>query len=675
MTSSDNIVFGEDGGAKDKSGDKAEGAAEAQDTANQRTVFGMQAGRQIQGGPIFPNWGLGAPPRPQNPQTGYPGAGGRNPGFQPFGAYFQNYPGFPPHSMPHGEPQDALHAARAQSYYQGRRDREGMRPAADGWAQLFAPQPDWQFYPRQGQPQPQQGRPAQRQDPAPYQWDQGRPAGQNGQPPNSGQSPQSGQTAPAGRPVQRYGHSPQQAALESRISAGSRRNMGRRAQFARQPAQSFRPDQAQARQQGAAPSMQPQPFSQPFPPAPNISGPVARPAPAGPAFSAAPGQPAERRRDITGAQPSGLSRQDACAGGQATGSPLNWQIPPQYPAQNANSFSANRQPASQRPLSQQAPVQFWTQQNWTPQTPDQSAAVRQPAQQIPNQQGYAQHPAQNAGLYSASQQPAGLQPLNQQPLNQQIPIQYWTPQTPNYSAAAQQPAQQVQNPQAPNPQAGLQRFDGQNQVTEYFDDKHSAAESAPGERSANGRHADGNAAGAPPAVTPCVDSSFTESQGPAPRRETGIPEQHGAPSFGDGTPEPPPGPSPRREVELLERLLQDDSNAGVYYKRMAESFGRPALSGMLTELSENCAGRIKALQGVYKDSAGKEFEFTGKEIYSPKRLSEGLALAITEEGGSVRRLCDLYEGATDESTARIYNAQIMRRLNDLNSLNMMLNVR
>ena len=333
------------------------------------------------------------------------------------------------------------------------------------------------------------------------------------------------------------------------------------------------------------------------------------------------------------------------------GQPFNQALSQRYPNQTPPPF----------PQPNQAQGQFFP-RNWASapvwpgwhmnqgQTPPQGQFFNSQAQPLQAPRPMPAPPNQMQMPPQGQFQPNQMPPPGQMPAQGQFP--------PNQRQAR---GVQVQPPQFANPAQPRGAVNRQPFFQNPFENRNFKADKPP----------DPPAPPASPASIlqpPPEPDIIRPQEPPLPAEATRVEPAITSPAAADGE-------AALREAAELERLLEDDRNAAEYYRRMSEDFSRSRHSDVIGGLAVNAAAREEPLHGVYKGLKDADFEFSRPKIYSPRSVADGAALAIREESRNVRRLCGLYENAADPARARVYNGQILRRLSDLQELNMMLNIR
>lgn len=124
------------------------------------------------------------------------------------------------------------------------------------------------------------------------------------------------------------------------------------------------------------------------------------------------------------------------------------------------------------------------------------------------------------------------------------------------------------------------------------------------------------------------------------------------------------------KAESIERLIQDERNAHVFYTHLATLSPRSDFSAILNSIADGCSQRMdscsKLLNGLYE----RTYAPAETAVNTPVSFDEGVALAVREENKTLRSLADM-QAAADAKAAGTLQQIINRKLVDHNILHFM----
>ena len=138
----------------------------------------------------------------------------------------------------------------------------------------------------------------------------------------------------------------------------------------------------------------------------------------------------------------------------------------------------------------------------------------------------------------------------------------------------------------------------------------------------------------------------------------------------DTAPFPEPSSSnPHPNAVALAHLAQDERNAQIYYRHLAESAPREDFKAVIHNMSELCRERTNMHSSLSARLYGRDFSPEDAEINTQISFEEGVAWAMAEETKAMRTLSELLVQLDDAEAVRTLQNMINRKMVDYNMLN------
>ena len=135
---------------------------------------------------------------------------------------------------------------------------------------------------------------------------------------------------------------------------------------------------------------------------------------------------------------------------------------------------------------------------------------------------------------------------------------------------------------------------------------------------------------------------------------------------------PPHEPSPiRHDADVtgkLSQFIQNERNAGIYYKNLADNSPNQYLASKLAKVSENTKKHSDLYNEIYKSYTTTSLEIKDEKISTDITFPEGIRLAITEENDSLNQLNEIYDLIHDEKNLKLLNSMLYKKLGLLSNL-------
>lgn len=96
-----------------------------------------------------------------------------------------------------------------------------------------------------------------------------------------------------------------------------------------------------------------------------------------------------------------------------------------------------------------------------------------------------------------------------------------------------------------------------------------------------------------------------------------------------------------QSVTLLEKLIQDERNASIYYQHLSTIAPTDTAKTALQDIVKECEGRLSSFHGILKDSYNREFEPKNTAINTSTGFSQGVGVAVSEERKILEAMADL----------------------------------
>lgn len=125
--------------------------------------------------------------------------------------------------------------------------------------------------------------------------------------------------------------------------------------------------------------------------------------------------------------------------------------------------------------------------------------------------------------------------------------------------------------------------------------------------------------------------------------------------------------SPETE-KLLERLIQDERNASVYYQYLAEIAPKGVFQTTLVEFIEDCGTRLSQYQNILQNLHGRTWEPKNPPINTNVGFDRGVEIAVIEENKILRAMAELLERIEDDPSTRSMQKLLNKRIIQLNWL-------
>jgi len=109
------------------------------------------------------------------------------------------------------------------------------------------------------------------------------------------------------------------------------------------------------------------------------------------------------------------------------------------------------------------------------------------------------------------------------------------------------------------------------------------------------------------------------------------------------SPESAPAPAlvSENDIPLLERLIQDEKNASVYYQYLSEIAPSDDLAIALKDIANNCEVRYQQYKQILQTRHGRAFEAVDKPVNTTIAFNPGIEMALLEEHKILEAMSEL----------------------------------
>ena len=128
-----------------------------------------------------------------------------------------------------------------------------------------------------------------------------------------------------------------------------------------------------------------------------------------------------------------------------------------------------------------------------------------------------------------------------------------------------------------------------------------------------------------------------------------------------------PTPSSESAV-LLERLIQDDRNASVYYQHLSEIAPAGDFQDTLHSIARECEGRQNQYQQIMQNLHDRTFEPNQNTVNTSVDFDQGVEMAVIEERKILESMAELIEQLNDKASADVLQNLLNKRMIRLNWL-------
>lgn len=121
-------------------------------------------------------------------------------------------------------------------------------------------------------------------------------------------------------------------------------------------------------------------------------------------------------------------------------------------------------------------------------------------------------------------------------------------------------------------------------------------------------------------------------------------------------------------LQKMERFIQNERNASIFYQHLANSAPREDYSRALDDIRRESFNHSRAYNDLYQKYKGEAFLPEEKEIDTRVNFQDGVGWAIAEECKAIRELSGIYEQQEDEKDFRSISSVIYKKISDLGML-------
>ena len=180
-----------------------------------------------------------------------------------------------------------------------------------------------------------------------------------------------------------------------------------------------------------------------------------------------------------------------------------------------------------------------------------------------------------------------------------------------------------------------------------------------------------------PQPLPAQPQPKTQPQSPPARPQPNIQPQSPPDQQQSKTQPQPPSESfaalpehPPESIALLERLIQNERNAAVYYQYLSEIAPVNEFKDALQEITRDCENRRGQFSEILKNLNGQEFEPKNTPINTAVEFNQGVDIAFMEERKVLEAMAELIDkfGSSEEKNAYIMQNMLNKRMIRLNWL-------
>lgn len=99
----------------------------------------------------------------------------------------------------------------------------------------------------------------------------------------------------------------------------------------------------------------------------------------------------------------------------------------------------------------------------------------------------------------------------------------------------------------------------------------------------------------------------------------------------------------QKSAELLERLIQDERNASVYYKYLSENAPSAGYQETLTGVAKDCEERCLGYQQILQSLYARSFEPKETPVTTTVGFDRGIEIAVSEERKILESMAELLD--------------------------------
>jgi len=119
---------------------------------------------------------------------------------------------------------------------------------------------------------------------------------------------------------------------------------------------------------------------------------------------------------------------------------------------------------------------------------------------------------------------------------------------------------------------------------------------------------------------------------------------------------------PAESAALLEKLIQDDRNASIYYQHLSEIAPGEDFKGALQGIIKDCDGRQSQYHQILQTLHDRGFEPKNNAINTTIDFDQGIEMAILEERKILESMAELIEQLIDKTNAQIIQNLLNKRM-------------
>ena len=175
---------------------------------------------------------------------------------------------------------------------------------------------------------------------------------------------------------------------------------------------------------------------------------------------------------------------------------------------------------------------------------------------------------------------------------------------------------------------------------------------------------------AAPVLSAPYDLASTKPAGPIPMQAPSLPPGPIPMQMPNQVPSQIPGEpqTPKISAALLEKLIQDERNASLFYGHLSEIASESDFQDNLKSISNDCHSRLDRYKQILHNLHDQTYEPEETQINTTIELSKGLELAVIEERKILASMAELIDQLEDRATAITMQNLLNKRMIALNWL-------
>ena len=162
--------------------------------------------------------------------------------------------------------------------------------------------------------------------------------------------------------------------------------------------------------------------------------------------------------------------------------------------------------------------------------------------------------------------------------------------------------------------------------------------------------------------------------GPMPATPWSAPQNPGTILGASPPPSPAVTPESQHIVKMMEGLIQDERNAHIFYSNLAKIAPERSMELSLSDIASDSSMHISNFSHTLLKQFGHGFAPVEVEINTGLGLKDALALALTEENKSLRKLTEVLEKVANTESEKVIQRAINKKIVNYNQLERLFSV-